>query len=251
MHEISECMKRKHGGLWDNFEFVFYGGGKNMQSTALLTCTLGDLMASSNIQGQGGHFGRRGCNCTICEIDSIDLLRDVPAQARTLARLYHQSHMFPPNDATPFTCPGCGAKFTCPDDIKKDNGPANMQAYELAHAGSGWHRPPLLPIEPIKYVLCCLHMLLSLTKLLFKRCIIPMLLDDTRATICNSMLQQLGICIPKQKKVAVNAAVNQSQRIKFTGAECLKLLEHWDVIVDTLVLHSNGSNEVKEWAKMA
>jgi hypothetical protein len=159
--------------------------------------------------------------------------------------------MFPPDDATPFTCPGCGAKFCCADDVTKDKAPSNMQAYELAYAGTGWHRPPLLPIEPIKLFLCCLHMLLSLTKVMFKTCIIPMLLDDKMATICNNMLHQIGICIPRQKNVAVNAAVNQSRRIKFTGAECVKLLEHWDVIIDNLVSHSSGSNEVNEWASMA
>ena len=28
MGEVAECMQKKHGGLWDKFEFEFYGGGE-------------------------------------------------------------------------------------------------------------------------------------------------------------------------------------------------------------------------------
>ena len=105
-------------------------------------------MSISSIQGYGGHFGRRGQNCNYCEIDSVDLLNDVPAVQRTLIRIYHQCHLFPPHDPSPFTCPGCGAKFESDGDVKNDKQPGNMIAYQMSHGGSTWHKPPLLPLEP-------------------------------------------------------------------------------------------------------
>ena len=86
------------------------------------------------------------------------------------------------------------------------------------------------------YIMCCLHMILCLTKLMFKTCILPMLVRDEMANRLNFLLQQVGVCIPKQTKVAANPHTDQTQRIKFTGAECVRLLEHWDGMIDSLVL---------------
>ena len=208
-------------------------------------------MSIAGILGRDGTFGRRGQNCNYCEVDSIDLLKDVLSNKRTLARIYQQCHMFPPNCKVPFSCPSCGKKFDTEQDVAQESSPSNMDAYAKAHAGASWHRPPLLPIEPIKYIVCCLHLLLSLTKLLFKAAILPMLLTDELARILNAMLAEIGVCIPKQKKVPKDANKNQSRRIKFTGAECLKLLQFWDPIVEQLAQRSGNGVEVRQWATKA
>ena len=214
---------------------------------------LGDQMSISSIQGYGGHFGRRGQNCNYCEADSCELLSDQPGIKRCLERIFHQRHMFPPGSQTPFKCPNCGARFDSQDQADKENRPSNMEKFAKEHAGSSWHQPPLLLIEPIKYIVCCLHLLLSLTKLLYKTCILPMLVTEELALSCNLMLGQIGVCIPKAKKVSREANKSQSQRIKFTGAECILLLENWDPIVERLVSERVGgpTAEVQSWAENA
>ena len=208
-------------------------------------------MSISSIQGHGGHFARRGKNCQYCEIDSADLLNDMAGEKRCLVRMYHQRHLFPPNSTSPFKCPSCGAAFNSQADIDQEKAPANMLKYVREHAGAYWHIRPLLDLEPCKYIVCCLHLLLSLTKLVFKTCILPMLVTEDVAQLLNSMLLEIGVCIPKAKKVAQDSNKSQSQRIKFTGAECLKLLEFWDCIVDRLVESSGRSEEVQTWATRA
>ena len=208
-------------------------------------------MCISCLDGLGGRFGRVGQNCTYCEVMSTDLLSDTASVKRTLERLFHQCHLFPPGNTDPFQCPGCGAKFSTLNDIRADTAPANMDEYARQHASSIWHKPPLLPIEPIDHIMCCLHLLLSLTKLLFKAAILPLLANDDMASHLNEMLRQLGVCIPKQKKVVVDANKSQSQRIKFTGEECLKLLEHWDCIVHELVMKSPNRAEAQAWGEKA
>ena len=135
--------------------------------------------------GRDAHLGRKGQNCNYCEIDSTELLKDVVSNKRTLCRIYMQCHMFPPNSNVAFSCPTCGKNFQTEQDVARE--PSNPEAYATAHAGASWHRPPLLRIEPIKYIVCCLHLLLSLTKLLFKAAILPMLLTEDLAKTFNTM----------------------------------------------------------------
>ena len=211
----------------------------------------GDQMSISAILGRDGHFGRRGQNCNYCEVDSIDLLNDVVSIQRTLKRIYQQCHMFPPDSTAPFTCPSCGKRFETEQDVASERTPSNPEAYAAGHGGASWHRPPLLPIEPIKYIVCCLHLLLSLTKLLFKAAILPMLLTDDLAKIFNTMMAEIGVCIPKLTKIPTDANMAQSRRIKFTGAECLKLLQYWDVIVEELSNRSGNGEAMRQWATKA
>ena len=210
-------------------------------------------MSISSIQGHGGHFARRGKNCNYCESDSCELLSNNPGVKRTLERIYQQRHMFPPNSSTPFKCPNCGARFDDQRQIDKETRPLNMEKFAADHAGNTWHQPPLLDMEPLKYIVCCLHMLLSLTKLLYKTCILPMLVTEELAASCNSMLAQVGVCIPRAKKVSRDASKSQSQRIKFTGAECVILLENWDAIVERLLSEHSGepTPDVIAWATNA
>ena len=234
--------------------WFFFVCGVNMWclfGVCMMSFVTGDQMATSCILGFGGHFARAGQNCNYCEVHTDNLLKDDTSVPRTLARIYHQCHLFPPNSTEPFECPGCGAKFETVACVAGERQPSDMAEYVRTHAGSTWHRPPLLPIEPIKFIVCCLHLLLSLTKLLFKVAIVPMLLTEKLAQLLNDMLANLGVCIPKQKKVPRDACKNQSQRIKFTGAECLTLLEYWDPLVAELVKQSNQAQTLQPWADKA
>ena len=208
-------------------------------------------MSISSIIALAGKYGSMGQNCNYCEVDSLDLLNDVPITRRTLTRIYHQAHLFPPDSSEPFNCPSCGKAFNDISDVTKDSAPASMAKYTKAHAGVSWHVCPLLPLEPMAYIVCCLHLLLSLTKLLFKSLILPMLVNDDVAACLNAMLSEIGVCVPKQTKVVQNGNLSQSARIKFTGKECLKLLEFWDAIVSQLILKAGNTIEIAQWGAKA
>ena len=253
MTDVANCTRKTTGGLWDEFVFEFLGGGnfiKFVPVHCLISCIIGDQMSISAILGRDGRYGRRGQNCNYCEVDSIHLLNDDVSVMRTLSRIYQQCHLFPPDCTDPFKCPSCGKLFQTEQDVARESSPSNPEAYATAHAGAYWHRPPLLRIEPIKYIVCCLHLLLSLTKLLFKAAILPMLLTEDLAKTFNTMMTEIGVCIPKLSKIPTDANKSQSRRIKFTGAECLKLLQYWDAIVVKLADQS-GNGEAHEWASKA
>ena len=78
-----------------------------------------------------------------------------------------------------------------------------------------------------------------------------MLINEGVADCLNQMLSEIGVCVPKQKKVEQNASKNQSARVKFTGAECLKLLEFWDAIVAQLLAKAGNGLELQDWAQKA
>ena len=208
-------------------------------------------MSIASLLALAGKYASMGQNCNYCEIDAIDLLKDVECAQRTLTRIYHQAHMFPPGNANAFACPSCGKVFNDTNHVLNDRAPGDKTRYTKAHAGVSWHVPPLLPLEPTDYIVCCLHLLLSLTKLLFKTLILPMLTNEEVAGCLNNMLREIGVCVPKQKAVEQNANKSQSSRIKFTGAECLKLLEFWDAIVSKLVVKGGDGHEAKTWAVKA
>ena len=58
---------------------------------------------------------------------------------------------------------------------------------------------------------------------------------ENQATVLNGRLQRLQICVPKQRKISARVAQDQSARVKFTGKECVVLLENWDILVDEIM----------------
>ena len=203
----------------------------------------------SHILALGGHFGRTGKNCICCEVDSRDLFKKNPSKKRTLKRLYEMAHMVGPGVTFPFTCPGCRKTFKSSDELDNEVAPTNQIEYEIAHASTSWHRRPLLDIEPSMVVLCCLHLVLSLTKLLFKKRILWMVHTDDQAFRLNSLLQSFGICIPKQGKVGDTLAQDQSERVRFTGPDCFALMRNFDVVVAEVVKGAPNLVGLQEWAR--
>ena len=203
----------------------------------------------SNLLGLGGHFGRAGANCVYCEVHSSRLFDRNASTKRTLTRLYQMAHLLRPGESLPFECPGCRKVFNTTADLDADVEPQSSIEYERAHASSAWHRAPLVDIEPSEYVMCCLHLLLSLSKLLFKKRILPMLHSDAQAKSLNEFLKSIGVCIPNQGKVGDSLATEQSYRVRFTGPDCVALLKFWDEIVDLCLcggMHVKGN---VEWAR--
>ena len=204
------------------------------------------MFMSMNL-GLGGYFARDGKNCIYCECDSCDLLKQIVSQQRSVDRLYHMSHLFPPSNQNPFDCPGCGSHFETQSDIDNDPSPVSERAHEDAHASSGWKRRPLFNVEPIDHILCTLHLVLSLSKLIFKSRILPMLLTEDIAERCNMYLKSIGICIPTQNKVAGDTAKICAGRISFTGKEAALLLIHWDILVDVCCTGAPSQSASVEW----
>ena len=203
----------------------------------------------SHILGLGGHFGRDGKNCLFCEVDSCDLFKKESCKKRTLRRLYRMAHLLAPGDKFPFTCPGCKQKFTTQLDIDNDEAPANMVDFEKTHASTGWHRRPLLDVEPTHVVMCCLHLVLSLTKLLFKKRILCMLHTSDQARRLNCLLASIGICIPKQGKVGDTVAQDQTGRIRFTGPDCFALMRNFNAVVAEVLKGAPNIVGLQDWAR--
>ena len=206
-------------------------------------------MFLSHMLGLGAHFGRKGKNCLFCEVDWDKLFQKTPSKLRNLNRLYRMSHLLQPGTAFPFTCPGCNTTFNSQAEVDAESAPSNPTEYELAHASSGWHRVPLLDIEPRHIVLCCLHLVLSLTKTLFKKRIMPMIHTDDQAKRLNDLLANLGIYIPKQEKVGDSLSKDQTGRIRFTGPDCFALLRNFDTVVAELMKGAPSMIGLTEWAK--
>ena len=205
-------------------------------------------MFISNLLGLGAHFGREGQNCLFCQVYSNKIFHKTPSKPRTLERLYRMAHMLGPGVSLPFDCPGCKRHFATQDDLASELEPLDTSAYEKAHASSGWHRPPLVNIEPQQYILCCLHLLLSLTKLLFKKRILPMLFTESQALKLNMFLSSIGVCLPRQHKVGDTVDSEQSGRVRFTGPDCVALMSHWDYMVDLCYHGCKTKVGMKEWA---
>ena len=216
----------------------FWGGGITvvlLLHIIFIAVFSGDMVFTACVQGRENGYARDGYNCNYCEVHTRDLHKLTPSRPRELTRQYHLSHTFDPTNPVTFNCPGCGKLFETVADVDEDLPPVSPRDYADSHFGQSWQRPPLLHIEPSRYILCVLHLLLSCTKLVFKRGILEMLESEAQATLLNNRLQSLSICVPKQRKVSVKVAHDQSTRVKFTGKECVTLLEAWDGIVDEIV----------------
>ena len=214
-----------------------------------LNIFVGDMVFISNLLGLGAHFGRAGANCVYCEVDSSQLFSRKPSQLRSVQRLYEMAHMLGPGMTLPMTCPGCQKEFVTQDDLDSDQEWTSRLDYERAHASTYWRRPPLVDIEPEDYVLCCLHLVLSLTKLIFKKRILPMLHTDSQADSLNAFLASIGVCIPKQGKVGSSLSREQTGRVRFTGPDCIALLKFWDPMVDLCLSGCKFVRGRTEWAE--
>ena len=209
----------------------------------------GDLVFNSNILGLGGHFGRRSKNCLVCEVEHNELFKKSPSTLRTLTRLYEMAHLCGPGVQFPLTCPGCGATFQTRAELEAEEQPGDLTAFEVMHASSGWHRKPLLDIEPSNVILCTLHLVLSLTKLLFKKRILWMIHTKDQADRLNKLLGQLGICIPKQGKVGDTLSQDQSGRVRFTGPDCFALLRNFNAVVAEVMIGAPSPEAMRLWAQ--
>ena len=213
----------------------FWGGGKVQFNLAIAMRILriGDMVFTACVQGRDNGFASDGYNCNYCEVHNTKLHILAPSTVRTLNRQYHLSHEFDPTNPIAFDCPGCGKHFETKEDVAQE--PVDRRIYADKHFGQNWHCPPLLHIEPARYIVCVLHLLLSCTKLIFKKGVLQMLESETQAVTLNARLKTLGICVPNQTKVSDRVASDQSRRVQFTGNECVKLLEAWDVVVNEIV----------------
>ena len=206
-------------------------------------------MFTACVQGRENGFGRDSFNCNYCEVHTRDLHLLTPSPARTLSRQYQQSHCFDPTDPRPFQCPCCLKTFSSQSDLLAESPPVDAREFADRHFGQNWHQPPLLHIEPERYIVCVLHLLLSCTKLIFRKGILEILETEEQASTLNARLQNLQICVPKQRKLSARVAHDQSSRVKFTGKECVILLEAWDVIIDEVLSKSPDRDKWNEHAR--
>jgi hypothetical protein len=159
------------------------------------------------------------------------------------------AHLSGPGVVFPFTCPGCKLTFNSQVELDAEEVPVDLLAYEIVHASTGWHRKPLLDIEPNRVILCTLHLVLSLTKLLFKKRILCMIHTNDQANRLNKLLSAFGICIPKQGKVGDSISQDQTGRIRFTGPDCFALMRNFNVVVAEVLIGAPSPEAMAIWAR--
>jgi len=202
----------------------------------------GDAKYVSEMLGLVGGFNRDGCNCPWCDIHNKDMgnLR-VNGNPRTLKEMYNLGHLpyaTGDDDGFPFSCPvsSCWKMFGSKEDVDNDKGPGSKtacDAYHQSHKMVGWHRPPVLDIEPWMVSMCVLHMLLSQTRQLIKHAVMPYITDENR----DDLLQFLvDICkVHSNVKSASESAATKDARVpKLTGRECKMVLAYFLEILKIL-----------------
>jgi hypothetical protein len=188
----------------------------------------GDMVYIAQMTGTAGGFARDGECCPWCEVAKSDLSKlpseDFSITLRTLERQYHLAHCpapdcarSPDTAAFPFECPGCEKSFSCMEvrnqicnfskvtllqEVENDHSAhANdndekIRRYMKAHKSVLNARPPLIDIEIIRHVGCCLHLNMSVIGTLWEYGICSQLSGDgakARVEKINERLGQLSV----------------------------------------------------------
>ena len=203
--------------------------------------TGGDMVALCNLGGLSASFGSTGCNCAWCFRHSNDLHIPGSADSRTLRLMYHCSHLpFPAdNNQFPFTCPSgqCGKIFLSQEDVDNDSSTMSPNVYAKTHYGCVHKRKPLVDIDPSRWIMCVLHLLLSVTKKLFHLTIVKEIQSTEKAFIITDFIKGIGVCMPDLKSTLHKESMPRS--LSFTGQECVTIIENSDTLID--MVHNEGT----------
>ena len=207
----------------------------------------GDMCFGSCLFGLGARFLSGGSNCVWCLVDKDELSSAVESTPRTLKLLYNAAHLPLMSEESPFEfdCPSpkCGKKFRCEADVLADEASMDAKKYAKMHFGTEHMRAPLLDVEPGRYILCTLHLLLNGTKKLFHLSIVKEIHKSTIAIEVNTFIRTLGINVPDIKSALWKE--NFGKPISFTGSECCTILENIDTLID--IVHRNDDNHKQKW----
>ena len=201
----------------------------------------------SCVFGLGARFLGSGCNCPWCLVTRENLHSDKPSETRTTKQLYYAAHLPYMSDEEPyhFDCPSpkCGKKFRSQADIESDTTLLDTKKYASIHFGTEHKRRPLLDLEPSKYIMCVLHLLLNGTKKLFHLSIVKEIHKNSIAVEVNALIRTLHINAPDIKSALWKETFGKP--ISFTGNECVIILENIDKFLE--IVHRSSLNHKEKW----
>ena len=229
------------GDSYENLKLFFQEISKHRERTDQYKedwSFAGDMLAGSHVLGLGGGFMANGHNCLHCHVHSNDLHLKTKATKRTRQSLWWCAHLPDPqqelSNRFPFQCPACGIVFLSQDQVDKEPTPTDAKKYKLEHWSTMHHRPPLLDIDPANVYVCSLHLLLSITKILF-HCAIRVNVDSQPlADRINNLLTQKNIQFSTPVTPIRRKTTNIGRPLSFTGKECVNLLEGIDDFLDVV-----------------
>jgi hypothetical protein len=195
----------------------------------------GDMVYIGQMTGTTGGFARDAECCPWCETPK-DMLSALPShnvemKMRTLERQYHYAHCAAPScaradgtEAFPFTCPACEKQFFSSEvsistmithfhvvsdlfhvlqqDVEKDHashasdGETAVRTYISSHRNVKNGQPPMIDIDIMRHVGCCLHLNISVVGTLWEHGLCVSLSGDgasARVNAINSRLAGLSV----------------------------------------------------------
>ena len=77
--------------------------------------------------------------------------------------------------------------------MSADQAPRNEKTFKTQHKGVRWRVKPLLDLEPMKFIMCFLHLLLAMCKSFWRRAILKYIDTRQKALAINTKLKEIGL----------------------------------------------------------
>ena len=199
--------------------------------------------------GLGGQFRGKGWSrsCPLCLVLNTELYKQTAPTLRTTRDSFHLAHQPYPGDTTPFpfTCPSpdCRKTFTSQEQCDSDMS-ADSTKYAKAHYNMHHHEPPIFNIPIANYIVCTLHLLLSIMKTLFHELIRCNVQNDDVSEKIGKALKRMGVNAKKIQPMT-RSGVKAGRPQTFIGVECLRILHDFDVLL--AIVNNNVQDD--EWSK--
>ena len=226
---------------------------------SVISISGGDCVSCSSVLGLSPiHGSALHCSCFLCECPMSEYHDSDKAQSyplRTILRIKQLAHalgLMDDAEFTPFSCPGCDMEFNTVADIHTwVDSVASMTELEIAdyvkeHYGVYPGKGPLLEgVEPIYFIICVLHMRLSLTKTWWKVAISEQLKGSPAYAKCKLINQILKEDVFTWKQTSLSKAgtidAHGFNDKSFNGAESAHVYQYAAKLVDAVTTSSNAA----------
>ena len=210
----------------------------------------GDCVSSSSVLGLAPQYGgaMEHCSCHYCECpmglyhDHAKAKDALPRDTRGIKELGHALGLHDPTEFVPYTCRGCNQRFETVEsqiEFGTPSEPDLIAEYTRLHFGVYPGKGPLLHgVEPMWFIICVLHMRLSLVKTWWKKAISEELKGApsySKVKILNEILQK-EVFTWKQTSPAREGSIDEQgfNDKNFNGAESAHVYAYAAKLVDAV-----------------
>lgn len=105
-----------------------------------------------------------------------------------------------------------------------------------------WGKPPLMDVEPDHQFMCCLHLLLGVSRILFQRGVQDFLIGKSkkkRTARVNNLLKKLGVNVTAHENKEKESE-SSPRVLGVIGSEAMTILRYYDSLVDLAVDSSDA-----------